>query len=209
MADTAAHIGDLDATYPPGGESRKTADNIFRHIKTVLKTDLAEIKGPVTASHTQLNYMAGVTANVQTQLDAKAPIASPTFTGTPAAPTATSGDSSTQVATTAFVAAAVAAVNATTGLSYSNDDSTSVTVSVGQHKQCRNAAAVAVTWPTGTTVGQLASVGFDNGLFTNTIDFGAQSIKGASGVVRSGVVNWNLPGGLRAVWGGDYWRALP
>lgn len=38
-----------------------------------------------------------------------APLASPAFTGTPTAPTATSGDSSTQIATTAFVAAAVVA----------------------------------------------------------------------------------------------------
>ena len=38
---------------------------------------------------------------------AKASLASPTFTGTPAAPTATSGTNTTQIATTAFVAAAV------------------------------------------------------------------------------------------------------
>lgn len=42
----------------------------------------------------------------------KAPLASPTFTGTPAAPTATAGTNTTQVATTAFVAAAVAAIPA-------------------------------------------------------------------------------------------------
>jgi hypothetical protein len=40
---------------------------------------------------------------------AKAPLASPTFTGTPAAPTATAGTNSTQLATTAFVTAAVSA----------------------------------------------------------------------------------------------------
>ena len=40
----------------------------------------------------------------------KADIASPTFTGTPAAPTASAGTNTTQLATTAFVAAAVAAV---------------------------------------------------------------------------------------------------
>ena len=39
-------------------------------------------------------------------LAVKAPIASPTFTGTPAAPTATQGTNTTQVATTAFVQAA-------------------------------------------------------------------------------------------------------
>ena len=36
----------------------------------------------VTATTAELNYMDGVTSNVQTQLDAKAPLASPTFTGT-------------------------------------------------------------------------------------------------------------------------------
>jgi len=40
----------------------------------------------------------------------KAPLASPDFTGTPTAPTASAGTSSTQIATTAFVAAAVAAL---------------------------------------------------------------------------------------------------
>lgn len=38
-----------------------------------------------------------------------APLASPTFTGTPAAPTPTPGDNTTKVATTAFVTAAIAA----------------------------------------------------------------------------------------------------
>ena len=38
-----------------------------------------------------------------TDLDAKAPLASPTLTGTPAAPTAAEGTNTTQIATTAFV----------------------------------------------------------------------------------------------------------
>lgn len=44
--------------------------------------------------------------DLQTALDLKAPLASPTFTGTPAAPTAAPGTNTTQVATTAFVQAA-------------------------------------------------------------------------------------------------------
>lgn len=44
----------------------------------------------------------------QTALDLKANLASPTFTGTPAAPTASGGTNTTQIATTAFVAAAIA-----------------------------------------------------------------------------------------------------
>ena len=47
--------------------------------------------------------------DLQTALDAKSPLASPTFTGVPAAPTATAGTNTTQLATTAFVTAAVPA----------------------------------------------------------------------------------------------------
>jgi hypothetical protein len=43
-------------------------------------------------------------------ISSKADIASPTFTGTPAAPTATAGSNTSQLATTAFVTAALAAV---------------------------------------------------------------------------------------------------
>ncbi len=42
-------------------------------------------------------------AGLKVELDKKAPTNSPTFTGTPAAPTATAGTNTTQIATTAFV----------------------------------------------------------------------------------------------------------
>ena len=41
----------------------------------------------VTATTAELNYVDGVTSAIQTQLDAKAPLASPTFTGTVSVPT--------------------------------------------------------------------------------------------------------------------------
>jgi hypothetical protein len=66
-------------------------------------------------SNTEFGYLNGVTSNIQTQLTSldtlKAPLASPTFTGTVSAPTPTAGDSSTKVATTAFVTNAVALEN--------------------------------------------------------------------------------------------------
>jgi hypothetical protein len=49
---------------------------------------------------------------VQTAINSKANIASPTLTGTPAAPTAAADTNTTQVATTAFVTAAITAVQA-------------------------------------------------------------------------------------------------
>lgn len=51
--------------------------------------------------------------NLTTTLAAKAPLASPTLTGTPTAPTAATGTNNTQIATTAFVATAVGTKQAT------------------------------------------------------------------------------------------------
>jgi hypothetical protein len=53
--------------------------------------------------------------NLVTDLAAKAPLASPTFTGDPKAPTPTAGDNDTSVATTAFVVAAITAALAAAG----------------------------------------------------------------------------------------------
>jgi hypothetical protein len=55
-------------------------------------------------------------ADLQSALNAKAPLASPTFTGTPAAPTATGGTNTTQIATTAFVQTAVSGASIVTAL---------------------------------------------------------------------------------------------
>jgi len=57
--------------------------------------------------------------NIATAVATKADLASPTFTGTPAAPTASSGTSTTQLATTAFVTTALQALYPV-GTIYSN-----------------------------------------------------------------------------------------
>jgi len=67
----------------------------------------------VTATAAELNYVDGVTSSIQTQLDTKAPLDSPTFTGFPRSVTTPLGDSTTRTATTAFVDRAIpAALNA-------------------------------------------------------------------------------------------------
>jgi hypothetical protein len=73
------------------------------NLSELTDSDAAITNLGVTATATELNYVSGVTSAVQTQLGTKAPLASPTFTGTPTAPTAASGTNTTQVATTAFV----------------------------------------------------------------------------------------------------------
>lgn len=46
----------------------------------------------ITSTAAELNYTDGVTSAIQTQIDAKAPLASPTFTGTVNVPTIDFGD---------------------------------------------------------------------------------------------------------------------
>lgn len=80
---------------------------------TATASELNVLDG-ITASTTELNYTDGATGNIQTQLNAKAPLASPTLTGIPKAPTASSGTNTTQIATTAFVQTAVSNHNTST-----------------------------------------------------------------------------------------------
>ena len=57
--------------------------------KTLTTPKINENVG-LTATSTELNRVAGVTSAIQTQIDTKAPIASPTFTGTVVLPSTTS-----------------------------------------------------------------------------------------------------------------------
>jgi hypothetical protein len=68
--------------------------------------------------------------NIATAIGTKADIASPTFTGTPAAPTAAPGTNTTQLATTAFVGAAVTAVTGSLG-TMSTQDANNVAITGG------------------------------------------------------------------------------
>jgi hypothetical protein len=59
---------------------------------TATATELNTLDG-ITASTTELNYVDGVTSAIQTQLNAKAPSADPTFTGTLVLPSTVNGPS--------------------------------------------------------------------------------------------------------------------
>ena len=74
------------------------------------KAIISDSTGKLTAStvtSTELGYLSGVTSNVQTQLNEKAPTESPALTGIPTAPTAVKGTNTTQIASTEFVQTAV------------------------------------------------------------------------------------------------------
>jgi len=73
-ASTALQIGGVAVT------STAAELNILDGV-TSTTAELNILDG-VTSTTTELNYSDGVTSNIQTQIDTKAPIASPTFTGT-------------------------------------------------------------------------------------------------------------------------------
>ena len=86
------------------------ATTIISNNLTASRALISNGSGKVAVSgttSTELGYVSGVTSAIQTQLNAKAALASPTFTGTPKAPTASAGTNTTQLATTAFTTTAV------------------------------------------------------------------------------------------------------
>ncbi len=83
--------------------------------EVVVDTDLRSLRvqdnvtpGGVLLSKDGHQHAIGDMTGLQAALDAKAPLASPTLTGVPLAPTAAAGTNTAQIATTAFVAAALA-----------------------------------------------------------------------------------------------------
>lgn len=91
------------STVPSASQDASSGVHLVR--KSQLDT-LLGTKAAATHSHA----ISDVT-NLQSNLDLKAPLASPSLTGTPTAPTATAGTNTTQVATTAFVKTAVDSVS--------------------------------------------------------------------------------------------------
>lgn len=103
--ENGTYISDLVSTNPTSSDPKSQGDDHLRLIKSTVKATFPNVTGSVTPTHTELNYVDGVTSAIQTQIDLKAPLASPALTGTPTAPTATAGDNTTKIATTAFVVA--------------------------------------------------------------------------------------------------------
>jgi hypothetical protein len=106
-AITAADTGTVTSTMIADG-TILNAD-----INTSAAIDWTKLGISSTVSSTEIGYVDGVTSAIQTQIDSKlatttaastyAPLASPTLTGVPLAPTAAANTNTTQIATTAYV----------------------------------------------------------------------------------------------------------
>lgn len=107
--------------------------------------------------------------NLSTDLAAKAPLASPTFTGTPVAPTASTGTNTTQVATTAFAnAAATAAANALPNAftGWQSVTASGTTAITKAFVSCAPSSSVSMTLtlPTSPVDGQTVNIYIGNGI---------------------------------------------
>lgn len=84
--------GTIDGTAI-GGTTAAAGTFTTATATTVNASTTLQIGGvAITSTAAELNYTDGVSSAIQTQLDAKAPLASPTFTGTANVPTIDFGD---------------------------------------------------------------------------------------------------------------------
>jgi hypothetical protein len=80
LTAAAAALGTQEFEVNDSGASKKVTGT---QVKTFVKDGLvASDITDLTATVTELNYVDGVTSAIQTQLDAKAPSAAPTLSGT-------------------------------------------------------------------------------------------------------------------------------
>ena len=118
--------GTIATTQTPANNSTAVATTAYVDAAGALKANLASPTftgtptlptGTIATTQTAANNSTAVatTAYVDTAGALKANLASPTFTGVPAAPTAAASTNTTQVATTAFVRAEVAALVGSAG----------------------------------------------------------------------------------------------
>lgn len=105
---------------PTAPTAPQTANSTQLATTAFVKAAIAALVASSPAALDTLNELAAALGNdpnfattMTTALAQKAPLASPALTGTPTAPTAAAGNNTTQLSTTAFVQAAITALNNT------------------------------------------------------------------------------------------------
>ena len=68
--ETGTYISDLNSANPANTDGVTQADDHLRLLKSTIKATFPAVTGAVLPTHTELNYVDGVTSAIQTQLDA-------------------------------------------------------------------------------------------------------------------------------------------
>ena len=69
--ESATYLSELDPANPKGTDQRGTADDHIRLCKQVWVNSFPNINAEVSASAAVLNYLVGVTSNVQVQINSE------------------------------------------------------------------------------------------------------------------------------------------
>jgi len=118
-ASAATNTTQIATTAYVKSQGYTTNTGTVTSVGITVPTGLSVSGSPVTSSGTlAISLASGYEIPTTTALAAKAPLASPTFTGVPAAPTASSGTNTTQIATTAFVQTAISGIGGGSEVSY-------------------------------------------------------------------------------------------
>lgn len=80
--ESITYISDFVTTNPTSSDPKSQGDDQIRGIKTGVKNTFPNVTGAVTSTHTELNFVDGVTSAIQTQIDTKGAITGQTWTGT-------------------------------------------------------------------------------------------------------------------------------
>jgi hypothetical protein len=67
--ETATYISDLNSTNPTVLDDAKEGDDHLRLLKSTIKTTFPNVTGAVLPTHTELNFVDGVTSSIQNQID--------------------------------------------------------------------------------------------------------------------------------------------
>lgn len=177
LLDSPQFVGIPTApTANPGTTTGQLATTAF-----VMNAVAASTAG-VASFNTRTGAVTLITADVTAA--GGAPISSPTFTGTPAGPTAAPGTSTTQLATTAFVAAAL--TNATGNIVSSFNTRTGAVTLTTADITGAGGAPVASPALTGTPTAPTATAG------TNTTQVATTAfVQAAVATASGGVSSWN------------------
>lgn len=151
--ETGTIISDFDVAKPAGTEPKSILDDQIKWVKSAILATFANITGAVTTTHTDLNKV-GVTQSP--------------------------GDNTTAPASTAFVQAAIATVNAQTATTVSVVSGTSQTAVAGSHYVLTNVAATTVTLPASPASADTVWITVANSLATNVIARNGNTIMGLS-----------------------------
>lgn len=69
--ESATYINGLDSANPTATDPKNQGDDHLRLLKSTIKATFPNVTGAITPTHTELNFVAGVTSPIQTQINAK------------------------------------------------------------------------------------------------------------------------------------------